>query len=490
MTIKRTPHAETLIDTYKELLGWRSKQAHPAEVPCKLGLDSHNIHVQATREMNTQTQCDAPRTSWFLCLLLALLASKAAWAASPWEQPAGQLAEQVAALLGPGPAQLVVNNRSTLTPADVTGIRRLMEQDLRAHGIESSTADSANLIRVTLSENVRERLWVAEVVEGDRTHVVMAHLDRGSPIALLADASLILEKKRVWSSLDASAPANHAPVLAALETQAGLIVLEQEEIVILSKTATGWHEEKRFSLDVNNEARRSSSRDSHGLLTLASDGSGFNAFTAGTECIGTYAPTTVSNEPYGAWSVHCRASDDPWPVIGEPVVAGSDTVGPVAVKAFYNAARNYFTGIITPGLGVDLMPFYTLAALPHSTPIAGSSDQPAILVNSIEGKMLLAEGGRLKAVSGTRDWGSDFAAIHTGCGPGTQIVASGSGEAINDSLRAYDLPAQEAVAVSAPLEMGGTVTSIWTAPNGTSVWAVVHKSNNEYEVDRVTALCP
>ncbi len=430
--------------------------------------------------MNAPTQCDAPGTRWFLCMALVLLSSTAAWAASPWDRPAGQLAEQVAALLGPGPAQLVVNNRSTLTPADVTGIRHLLEQDLRSHGIESSTADSANLIRVTLSENVRERLWVAEVVEGDRTHVVMVHLDRSSPVAPLAEASLTLEKKRVWSSLDTSTQTNQAPVLAALETQAGLIVLEQEEIVVLSKMATGWHEEKRFALDVNNDTRRSSSRDSHGILTPTSDGSGFNAFTAGTECTGTYASTAVSNEPYNGWSVHCRASDDPWPV----------TVEPIAVKAFYNAARNYFTGIVTPGLGVDLMPFYTLVALPNSTPIAGPSDPPAILVNSIEGKMLLVEGGRFKAVSGTRDWGSDFAAIHTGCGLGTQIVASGSGEAINDSLRAYDLPAQEAIAVSPPLEMGGTVTSIWTAPNGTSVWAVVHKSNNEYEVDRVTALCP
>jgi hypothetical protein len=28
------------------------------------------------------------------------------------------------------------------------------------------------------------------------------------------------------------------------------------------------------------------------------------------------------------------------------------------------------------------------------------------------------------------------------------------------------------------------------APDGVSVWAVVRKSAREYEVDRVTALCP
>jgi hypothetical protein len=57
-------------------------------------------------------------------------------------------------------------------------------------------------------------------------------------------------------------------------------------------------------------------------------------------------------------------------------------------------------------------------------------------------------------------------------------------------LRAYELPAQEAVAVSAPLEMGGTIVGLATAPDGASAWAVVRRSAKDYEVDRVTALCP
>jgi hypothetical protein len=37
--------------------------------------------------------------------------------------------------------------------------------------------------------------------------------------------------------------------------------------------------------------------------------------------------------------------------------------------------------------------------------------------------------------------------------------------------------------------MDGTVTALWTAPDGKSVLAVVRNAANEYEVDRVTALC-
>jgi hypothetical protein len=79
--------------------------------------------------------------------------------------------------------------------------------------------------------------------------------------------------------------------------------------------------------------------------------------------------------------------------------------------------------------------------------------------------------------------------LHSTCGVGAQIVASGSGEAATDSLRAYELPALEALPVSAPLAMDGTVTAIWPAPDGKSVFAALRKTPNQYEVDRVTALC-
>ena len=70
-----------------------------------------------------------------------------------------------------------------------------------------------------------------------------------------------------------------------------------------------------------------------------------------------------------------------------------------------------------------------------------------------------------------------------------QVIASSSGEATNDSLRAYELPALEAVPASAPLAMNGTVTALWAAPDGKSVLAVVRSAASQYEVDRVTALC-
>jgi len=435
--------------------------------------------TQAKQTMNIPKKLAWSGVLRFLFLTLALLASTPARAAGKWEQPAEQLADKVARVLGSGQAQLTLNNRSTLTAAEVPVIRRLLEQDLRAHGVNISGAESANQIRVTLSENVRERLWVAEIVEGSQTRVVMVHVDRDAIAAPVADTGMVLEKKRVWNSLEAA----HTPlqgqdsiVLAALETKAALVILEQEDIVIFAMTAAEWREEKRFPLGT----RHPSSRDAHGLLIPTADGSGFTAYAAGTECKGSYALPQDNRSAYGEWTVHCHDSDDPWPITTTAVQ--TDAAG---LNAFYNSGRNFFTGIVTPAIGIDIPPFYSIALIPRAT-----ADHAALLLNGIDGKVQLAENGGLKQVSGTRDWGSDFAAVRTGCGTGTQVIASSSGEAVKDSLRAYEITRQEAIPASAPLEMGGTVTALWTALDGGSAWAVVRKSTVEYEVDRVTALCP
>jgi hypothetical protein len=223
--------------------------------------------------------------------------------------------------------------------------------------------------------------------------------------------------------------------------------------------------------------KRVLARDPRAVIVAQPGGGGFDAFIPGMACTGSY----LSAQTAGEWTVHCRESDDPWPLFVEPTQSGSAN-GSISIKAFYNAARDYFTGVVTPTIDVDLPPFYSAALLPRS-------DGAGLLIDGIDGKVQLVESGVAKPVAGTRDWGSDFAALRTACGAGTQIVASGSGEAISDSIRAYDLPRQEAVPASAPLAMDGMVTALWSSPDGKSIFAAVESAANQFEVDRVTASC-
>jgi hypothetical protein len=404
--------------------------------------------------------------------LVALFASVANGApnSAPWDQPAVALADQIAAVLGPGQAHITVRNLSTISTDEVTVIRRLLEQDLRAHGITPSTDEAANRLRVTFSENTRERLWIAEVVEGNETKVVMVTSDLAHSPATPTAAGITLHKQLILTSRE--------PVLAVLEVSAGLVVLEPEQIVVYERTPGGWNQQAAVAV----RQKRPLARDARGILLGTNDGQGFEADLPGAHCDGTLSAAI----PAGQWTIHCRESDDPWP-IAAPFLMQIGAAPAPALKAFYNATRDYFTGIVAPNLGVDLPVFYTAAWVSRS-------QAPVLLINGIDGKLQLVENAALQPISGARDWGSDFAAVQSACGSGTQIVASGSGPAAQDSLRAYDIPALEAVPASAPLAMDGVVSAMSTAPGGRSLFATIRTSPSpgqpvEYEVDRVTATC-
>ncbi len=405
---------------------------------------------------------------------LAGLASSAAQPQQPqsrWAQAAAELAGQVADILGPGQAQLTIRNLSTIQASEIPTIRKLLEQDLKVRGVLNAGAESANAIRVTLSENARERLWVAEVAEGNQTQVAMVHVDAASNAPAVPTERMTLRRERVPGLANQVGGVDN-PILATAEVAGRLVVMYPDRISFFSLGPGGWIESNTFATGAK------PARDSHGVLVADVGGNAFSAWVPGAECAGSYSvPLSDANADNG-WAVHCHPSDDPW-----PIYQSSDASGAPALKAFYNSARDFFTGVVTPGVGVDLPPFYAAGMIPR--PAGGA----ALLVTGVDGKVLMVENGTMRTVAGTGGWGSDFAVVRTGCGAGTQVIASSSGAAANDSLRAFEIPGLEAMPASSPLAMDGAVTALWTAVDGKSAMAVVRNAANQYEVDRVTAFC-
>lgn len=416
-------------------------------------------------------------------------AGSAAPAPSPWEQPAAELAARVAAILGPGQAHLTLQNLSTIPADQLPVIQKLLAQDLQARGVTDAGIASVSSLRVTLSQNARERLWVAEVIEGSETQVAMVRVALSRAAQAPSSSGILLRKQAIFTSGE--------ELLAALQTANGLVVLEPEQIVIYAHgdmhETDAWRQVQR----VNVTRELPLTRDPRGILLPSENGAGFEAWLPGTHCSGASAPDPSS----GAWDVQCQPSDDPWVLqpaqqaqtaaisgaanlaSATPIAAAGDSL-----KAFYNASRDDFTGVVVPSRSVGLPAFYSAALVPR--PLSSA----ALLFTGIDGTVQLAENGQLDPVAGARDWGSDFALLHAACatgseGAGTAILASGSGEAQSDSIRAYELPALEAVPVSAPLAMDGTVMALWSAPDGKSVLAIVQNTEGAYEVDRVTASC-
>lgn len=412
----------------------------------------------------------SPRTH--ALVLAAVFASVAHGSpvSTPWDEPAATLADQIAAILGPGQAHLILRNLSTISNDELLSIRRLIEQDLRAHGITSSSDEAANLLRVTLSENTHERLWVAEIVEGSETKVVMVHVDLAHQPPIQAASGITLHKQLMVTS--------HQQVLSVFETPASLVVLEPEQVSIYARTASGWSRQTSVAI----RQKRPLTRDPRGILFASADGQGFDADLPGTHCEGAYTEAI----PTGQWTIHCHESDDPWPLAPASSMQPGSSPAP-SLKAFYNSTRDYFTGIVAPSLGVDPPAFYDAAWLSRAS-------ANALLINSLDGKLELIESGTIKPIAGGRDWGSDFSALQSACGSGTQVIASGSGPAAQDSLRAYEIPALEAIPAGTPLSVDGAVSAVSTAPGGKSIFVIVRSSPRpgqpvQYEVDRVTATC-
>ena len=394
-------------------------------------------------------------------------------AANPWDQSAASLAMQVADILGPGPVTFSIRNLSSIRADQVPSIRKSIEASLKARGVTVGGADSANAIRITISENIHEQILVAEIVEGKETKVAMVELGSTNSQADKASAAMALSRQTVLTTQD--------PILAALDLPAGLLVLQPESVVLYRRDNNVLKEQQRVLLNIS----RAPGRDPRGALLGLSNGSSFDAWLPGEHCSGDITSALEG----GTLRIACSESDDPWAItqppldlVNSPSTTTSANVMVTPIRAFYNAARNSFTGILVPSIGSDLPPFYSLTVIPHASGFA-------ILMDGIDGKVQLVESGASRTVAGTRDWGSDLAALHSGCGTGTQVVVSGSGDAVNDSLRAYNLPLLEAEPASEPLQLDGSVMGVNAAADGKSLLTIVHHANNQYEVDRVTALC-
>jgi hypothetical protein len=390
-----------------------------------------------------------------------------------WSKPAAELAEKIAGILGPGPVAFNMRNLSSIHAEQIPEIRKSLEDALRSHGVTAGSADSANSVRVTLSENSREQLWVAEMIEGNKTRVAMVELGPAEAEAVKSSAGMSLRRQELISMDE--------QVLAALEIPAGVLVLEPEQVVLFAKAGNIWKEQQHARLNISHPT----GRDPRGALLVSANGVSFDAWLPGSHCSGSIASTPERV----ALNTRCSDSDDPWaltqpplPLVAPASLSDSANVTVEPIRAFYNAARNAFTGVLVPGAPADLPPFFSLAMIPR---INGMG----ILVDAIDGKVQLAENGALRTLAGTRDWGSDLATLNSGCGVGAQVVVSGSGDAPHDSLRAYEVPALEALPVSESLELEGSVMTLSTASDGKSLLAIVRHTGDRYEVDRVTALC-
>ncbi len=197
---------------------------------------------------------------------------------------------------------------------------------------------AAATVQVTLSENLQEYVWVAEIHQGNNeSSVAMVAAPRAGLAAVEHPAiALTIRKALLWTDenriLDV-AQVNGSPQ--------HMIVLETESVELLKFQDGRWQQEQ--SLTVSHA--HPWPRDLRGRLALRSDHL-FDAYLPGVFCrSSTTAPLALN----------CYESDDPWPL------------GSGQSWRFFAPARNFFTGALSPGIEkqTTVKAFYSAAVLPR-----------------------------------------------------------------------------------------------------------------------------
>ncbi len=393
------------------------------------------------------------------------------------------LAAKVVAVTGARAIRLEVSNRSSLDPTSVDDIRRQLSTRLSALGARVASGEPATAtVQVSLSENPRDYLWVAEIhrtpasvpipvetqatdpTSSDETTVVMVSWPRFEMRAVEpVPPAMVLRKTLLWTE-----PDRILDVAIVSRSPEGnpshMLVLDSQGVEFYRLENSQWKVEQVLAVAPS----RPWPRDWRGRLVLRSDHF-FDAYLPGVSCRSTASPPL---------EMTCRDGDDAWPI----------GTGQFNLSAPLMASRNYFSGSLLPGIGRQMTTaaFYSAAAIPQG----GSA---LWLFSGVDGQVHMLDGATDQALESSA-WGSDIAVTRSGCGSGWQVLVTSDGQGPKDTVRAFEVHDRRAVAASAALEVEGRITGFWSETGGTEgasgVVAVVQNSKTgAYEAFRLTVTC-
>jgi hypothetical protein len=396
---------------------------------------------------------------WGATVVLTLAFGRLSFSAvDPWLAAEKELSTKIYTVTGPKAVAVSFVNRSSMSQKDAEQLDQAISAQMASLGIQIVPPEKASsTLRITLSEDIANYVVVVEVQTGAPAGRVFIVSCPKNEAAGLDGSTLpvVLRRTFVWSQ--------QQPILDAVlfEDNAGgshLLVLEPEAVTAYRFETGHWQPDQ--TLAIRHEGPWP--RDLRGRIIFHPDQQ-FDVYLPGVTCAG-------SREPPPAMS--CRASDDPWPLSPDGTF-----------RAFFSPARNFFTGVLSPGIGKvsSTVTFFSAAPVPRLTSALW---------------LFAGVDGTVHVLDGTTDqpayweWGSDIASIQTSCGAGTQVLVTQKENDRLDSVRAYELGDRDPVLMSSPLEFSGPITALWTEYRKDSAIAVSHNTRTGmYEAFRVFASC-
>lgn len=367
-------------------------------------------------------------------------------------------------------------NQSSVGVSEAAALRRGVEAELRAGGARLVAGGArASRVSVTLSENWRNLLLVAEVEHGKGNRVVIVARPRTNAAAGAGQQVVSLTRRIVWRQ--------HARFLSFLQWQSPadkssyLWILEPGRLLLYRRDQGQWRQ--RGEAEIAHDGPWP--RDLRGLLWIEpagtegkpgkSSASRLHASLPGVECQMPLAPAA------GSLPLSCgRADAHSFPIFQAGTIGATASLAP---------DRNFFgASVEREGTDVNLEPFYS------STIVDDDRGDPVLLAAALDGKTYLYDEAG-KPLGSVDEWGSEIAGVETDCGNGWQALASRPGDwTTNDSLAAYEIIEGKAVGIGEPIDFPGPVLSLWPEPGGEAAAAIVFdRGARFYEAYTVTLTC-
>jgi hypothetical protein len=190
----------------------------------------------------------------------------------PWNDAVVKLADEVAAAMSPTGVKLVVENISSLDAAHAGAIDAALREQLQHHSFvlppaNSTAAQSAVQLQLTLSESVTEYVWVMEVSnDSPETNSLPMMMVSVSKAAFTdtepGEQSLSLEKRFVWKQRERLL--DFALLKDSTSGQPLLLILEARRLQIYKLSGPGWE----LSRSTPIPEMVPMSRDSEGTISL------------------------------------------------------------------------------------------------------------------------------------------------------------------------------------------------------------------------------
>ena len=392
-----------------------------------------------------------------------------------------ELAAKVASLMDRSstePVEIMADsqNLSSLSAATFREGLKAFEQAIEERGVRVSSTARVNgaTIRLFLTENSRDYLWIAQLSGGGAAQVAIASVARASVSSPAPEAGkkmtlsrqfLVGEREPILDILSYKLPAipDSSGAASPQTDQQRLLALEPGQIRIFRPDPAGWIVDATLPLDQPSALPR----DVRGRLV---DSSG--SLTA-------VFPNSLCHISYNnLWAVACDLVSVPafFPVFSTPEFTQT---------AQFESQRNFFRNAgEVPGIRPGNEPFFSVAYLPIQGPTSYA------VAGHLDGKVRLyvPPDQPIDVLTG---WGDGVVSLETNCAQKWQLLATRSGDWTEpDSIQAFEIVDRQPLAVSSVVDFPGPVTALWEGDTPAQAHAVVRNlSSGMYEAYTLSLTC-